>query len=67
MRKALLWVASLALVACGGDDDRAAEVVVEEQLPWAEFVATTIDEYYRKNPERAVDAGLHQYDGKARD
>ena len=67
MRKTLLWVATLALVACGGDDDRVAEVTVEEQLPWAEFVATTIDEYYRRNPERAVDAGLHQYDGKARD
>jgi hypothetical protein len=30
-------------------------------------VAATIDEYYRRNPERAVSAGLHQYDGKASD
>lgn len=66
MRKALLCVASLALVACGGDDS-VTEVVVEQPAPWAEFVATTIDEYYRRNPERAVDAGLHQYDGKASD
>jgi hypothetical protein len=66
MRKALLCVASLALVACGGGDP-ATEVVAEQPVPWAEFVATTIDEYYRRNPEQAVDAGLHQYDGKASD
>ena len=67
MRRAFLCVASLALAACGGGEDRVAEVVAEQQLPWAEFVATTIDEFYRRNPEQAVDAGLHQYDGKARD
>ena len=67
MRKALLCVASLALVACGGGDDRATQVVAEQPVPWAEFVTITIDEYYRRNPERAVDAGLHQYDGKASD
>jgi hypothetical protein len=67
MRKALLCVALLALAACGGDDDHATEVAVEEVAPWAEFAATTIDEYYRRNPEQAVDAGLHQYDGKASD
>lgn len=67
MRKALLCVASLALVACGGSDDQVTEVVAEQPVPWANFVATTIDEYYRRNPERAVDAGLHQYDGKASD
>jgi hypothetical protein len=54
-------------VACGGSDDRVAEVVAEQRLPWAEFVTTTIDEYYRRNPEQAVDAGLHQYDGQTRD
>jgi len=67
MRKALLCVASLALVACGGGDDRVTEAVAEQTVPWAGFVATTIDEYYLRNPERAVDAGLHQYDGKASD
>jgi hypothetical protein len=54
-------------VACGGSDDPVSEVVAEQPMPWAEFVATTIDEYYRRNPEQAVDAGLHQYDGKAGD
>jgi hypothetical protein len=35
--------------------------------PWAEFAAATVHEYYSNNPENAVDAGLHQYDGQASD
>jgi hypothetical protein len=66
MRSALLCVALLAIAACNGEE-QSAVTPVEQQLPWADFVATTIDEYYRRNPERAVDAGLHQYDGKASD
>ena len=62
MRFMLLSAALLALAACGADD-RSAATSVEPQLPWADFVATTIDEYYRRNPEQAVYAGLHQYDG----
>jgi hypothetical protein len=34
---------------------------------WAEFAKATVAEYYRRNPERAVDAGLHEYDGQVRD
>jgi hypothetical protein len=56
----------LAIAACNGEE-QSAPALEEQQLPWADFVATTIDEYYRRNPERAVDAGLHQYDGKASD
>ncbi len=66
MRSALLCAALLAIAACNGEE-QSAVTAVEQQLPWADFVATTIDEYYRRNPERAVDAGLHQYDGKASD
>ncbi len=66
MRSALLCAVLLAIAACGGEEQRAA-TQKQEQLPWADFVATTIDEYYRRNPERAVDAGLHQYDGQASD
>jgi uncharacterized protein (DUF885 family) len=40
---------------------------VEAKQPWAEFAATTIDEYYRRNPETAVNEGLHQYDGQMSD
>ena len=66
MRLMLLSAAMLALVACGADE-QVAVTPEERQLPWADFVATTIDEYYRRNPEQAVNAGLHQYDGVARE
>jgi hypothetical protein len=66
MRSMLLSAALLALAACGAEQQDAA-TPEERQLPWADFVATTIDEYYRRNPERAVNAGLHQYDGMASD
>lgn len=66
MRTALLCAVLLALAACGGEQQGAA-ATGERQLPWADFVAATIDEYYRRMPERAVDAGLHQYDGQASD
>jgi len=66
MRSMLLSAALLALAACGADEQGTA-MSEERPLPWADFVATTIDEYYRRNPEQAVYAGLHQYDGMARD
>jgi hypothetical protein len=59
-------LASLVLVACGSSEDTAAPEP-ETKQPWAEFTATTIDEYYRRNPESAVDAGLHEYDGQMSD
>ena len=62
----LALLASLALVACGGSEDTAAPEP-ETKQSWAEFTATTIDEYYRRNPESAVDAGLHEYDGQMSD
>ena len=66
MRSALLCAAILLLAACGGEQ-QSTVAVEEPRLPWADFVTTTIDEYYRRNPERAVSAGLHQYDGEASD
>ena len=62
----LALFASLLLAACGGSEDAAAPEP-EAKQPWAEFAATTIDEYYRRNPESAVDAGLHEYDGQMSD
>jgi len=66
MKKSILLalIASFALVACGKSAD---EPIAEAKQPWAEYVATVIDEYYRQNPENAVDAGLHQYDGQMSD
>ena len=69
MKKAVLLaiIASFALVACEKGADEAAAPVAEARQPWAEFVATVIDDYYRQNPESATDAGLHQYDGQMSD
>ena len=51
------------LAACGGDKATDSEAT----LPWDEFAARTVSEYYDRNPESAVDAGLHQYDGQMDD
>lgn len=61
----LALMTTVWLAAC----TKSAEEVppVAQQQPWAEFVATVIDEYYRRNPELAVDAGLHEYDGQMSD
>jgi hypothetical protein len=51
----------LLLVAACGRSDR------DVQAPWADYAIGVIDEYYRRNPEVAVDAGLHAYDGQISD
>lgn len=61
----LAAVAGLALAACDARQEEAASAV--DSQPWQEFVVTVIDDYYRQNPESAVDAGLHQYDGQMTD
>jgi len=66
LRVAALMALSMGgLAACSQTEDGA--VAEHEKAPWAEFAATTVAEYYRHNPGRAVNAGLHQYDGVMRD
>ena len=62
----ILCAALLALGACGKDPEPAADVQAE-QVSWAEFAAATIDRYYEQNPEAAVYAGLHEFDGQISD
>ena len=57
--------AALVLVACSREEP--APAASEERAPWPEFVAGTVARYYDFNPETAVDAGLHEYDGHASD
>ncbi len=59
---AILLFAFTGLTACSRSDD--STITEAAKAPWAEFAATTVAEYYRRNPEEAVDAGLHQYDGQ---
>jgi uncharacterized protein (DUF885 family) len=62
----MLATTLIALVACsGGQEETTASE--DARQPWAEFATATVDTYYEKNPETAVDAGLHQYDGQASD
>jgi len=58
--------ALFVLSACGGESKPAASPGAEN-LPWSEFAANTIAEYYAANPETAVSAGLHRYDGQISD
>ena len=62
----VLLLALLAVAACGGGEQQTAPTAVEK-LSWEAFAATTVAEYYRQNPELAVDVGLHEYDGQASD
>jgi len=48
-------IAILTVAGCG---------TKESPQSWESFAATTVAEYYERNPETAVDAGLHQYDGQ---
>ncbi len=36
-------------------------------VAWADFVTDTLAAYYEFNPEQAVEAGKHEYDGRAAD
>ena len=63
----LAIVASGIIAACGGPQEPAAEPAADARQPWPDFVATVIADYYRQNPETAVDAGLHAYDGQMSD
>ena len=62
---ALLALSIGGFAACNQTEEN--NVAEAEKAPWAEFAANAVAEYYRRNPESAVDAGLHQYDGVIRD
>ena len=61
-----LLLTSIALVGCGGGEEPDTSGA-DPQLPWETFAARVIAEYYERNPETAVDAGLHEYDGQMSD
>lgn len=64
-RVAALLFSITVLGACSQSED---SVVTEmAKVSWAEFAETTVAEYYSLNPERAANAGLHQYDGQISD
>lgn len=62
----VLLLASFALAGCGGGEEQVA-ATADVTPSWEEFAAETIAEYYARNPEAAVDDGLHEYDGQMSD
>jgi hypothetical protein len=64
---ATMFVAVILLAGCGGGAEQAAAPEVEARQSWAVFAASVVAENYRRNPESAVDAGLHEYDGQISD
>lgn len=58
--------AAVVLGACGGEAEQGA-TTEPEMVAWELFAATTISAYYAHNPEVAVYAGLHEYDGQMSD
>ena len=59
-------IAMLMVTACGSEEAQT-NVAADTKPSWEEFAATTVAEYYERNPETAVDAGLHEYDGQMDD
>lgn len=58
---------ALLILGCSKQDEGQPEATTAAKPSWAEFAATAVAEYYERNPEAAVDAGLHQYDGQMSD
>lgn len=69
MNRLIIAIATSVLVAsCGGDNTAGSEPTpVAEKPSWAEFASDSIEQFYGHNPELAVDAGLHSYDGQMSD
>ena len=68
MRK-IVSIALLALLVfgCSREEVAQSQAAADSKPSWEEFAANTVSEYYAKNPESAVDAGLHEYDGQMSD
>jgi len=63
----ILVISVIVLAACGRDTAPPAVSTAVTRQPWVEFTASVVDEYYRRNPAAAVNAGLHEYDGQIPD
>ncbi len=63
---AFVLTAAVILTACSDTDDSQA-TAEPKKVSWQSFAATTISNYYKHNPEKAVYAGLHEYDGQISD
>lgn len=63
----IVFVTFLVVTGCGGGVEQSAAIPADDKKPWAVFAAQVVTDYYRQNPENAVYAGLHEYDGQMSD
>lgn len=68
MRKIVaMALVALVIFACAKQDEPQSAATADSKPTWEAFAAATVAEYYAINPETAVDAGLHEYDGQMSD
>ena len=64
------FAAVLVLGACSRQGPAPAEpesTAATAPVAWSDFVTGTLAAYYEFNPEQAVEAGKHEFDGRASD
>ena len=64
---AITIASTFLLGTCSGGGEQPAAVNADAKPSWEEYAATVIAQYYERNPETAIDAGLHEYDGQMSD
>ena len=62
-----LCATNIEFVGRIGDSTDTETAATPVKATWQSFAATTITAYYAANPELAVGAGLHEYDGQISD
>ena len=67
MRKHTALLITVLLLGACGQNSSPTVTSVPEMAAWETFVAETISAYYAHNPEVAVYAGKHEFDGKMAD
>ena len=67
MKTVITFIIALMMLSACGDRPEQATTTAIDKPGWEEFVATTISAYYAANPEAAVYAGKHEYDGQMSD
>ncbi len=65
----ILILATLGACEPAGDKKDAAGLAgpAGQQMPWADFRETFIEEYFEHSPSAAIGAGRHEYDGQLHD
>ena len=65
----ILMLATLGACEPAGDKKDLASLAgpASQQMPWADFRETFMEEYFEHSPSAAIGAGRHEYDGQLHD